>query len=109
CDRSTYSAAIVADLAGVRQYVQQFDGGAAGVSATDAKLLWRKAALRVTMGNVHTAIAAPGTPAGDLVFCSCGWGAGEALLKVTRDAATGTFAAAEAFRGNKALFDSWFG
>jgi outer membrane protein assembly factor BamB len=36
-----YASAVVADVGGVKQYVQLLSGGVVGVSARDGKLLWR--------------------------------------------------------------------
>ena len=40
-DEAGYSSPIVAEVDGIRQYIQQSGKGAAGVSAKDGKLLWR--------------------------------------------------------------------
>ena len=40
-DESGYSTPIVAEIYGVRQYIQQASNGVAGVSAEDGKLLWK--------------------------------------------------------------------
>lgn len=103
-ERATYGGIVAAEIAGVRQYVHQFDLGAVGVS-TDGRELWRYTGTHTlrNMGNVHTAIVR-----GDSVFCSVGWGQGCALLKLTCDG--GTFSAAERYREEpgKAL-DPWMG
>jgi outer membrane protein assembly factor BamB len=64
--RGTYSAAVAAEIAGVRQYVQQLEHGVVGVSA-DGRLLWEYPNFGASMGNVHTALVR-----GDEVFVSCG-------------------------------------
>jgi len=40
-DNAGYSSPIIADVNGIRQYIQQSNKGVAGVSAKDGKLLWR--------------------------------------------------------------------
>jgi outer membrane protein assembly factor BamB len=40
-DPCGYSSAIVAEVGGIRQYIQQASKGVAGISAKDGKLLWR--------------------------------------------------------------------
>ena len=98
--RSTYGAAVVATIAGVRQYVHQLDQTAAGISA-GGKLLWQHP-LPARMGNVHTALVR-----GDEVFLSVGWGGGDALVKLTRDGEK--FSVGERHRGNPKAFDPWLG
>ena len=40
-DDSGYSSAIIAEVGGIRQYIQQAGRGVAGISAKDGKLLWK--------------------------------------------------------------------
>ena len=40
-DNSGYSSAIIAEVGGIRQYIQQSAKGVAGISAKDGKLLWK--------------------------------------------------------------------
>jgi len=40
-DQAGYSSPIIADVGGLRQYIQQSAKGVAGISARDGKLLWR--------------------------------------------------------------------
>jgi outer membrane protein assembly factor BamB len=78
-DRAGYSSLVVAHFGGVRQYVQMTGQSVAGVAASDGKLLWRFARTSRT--------AAIPTPVvfGDHVYVTSGYGAGCALLKVSRD------------------------
>lgn len=101
--RSTYSTVIVAEICGVRQYIQQFDAGAAGIS-TEGVLLWESHATPAKLGNVHTAIVS-----GDTIFCSAGWGGGDALIKLTRN--RDKFTADELYHnaGSSPRFDPWLG
>lgn len=39
-DEATYSSPLVADIGGVRQYIEMTNAGVAGVAAKDGKLLW---------------------------------------------------------------------
>ena len=100
---ATYSAVVVAEIAGVRQYVQQFDFGVAGIRARDGRVLWQYGGIAPGgMGNVHTAI-----PRGDEVFCSSGWGKGGALIALRRDGER--FTVEERHRDNLSAFDPWLG
>jgi outer membrane protein assembly factor BamB len=99
--RGTYSAAVVAEIAGTRQYVQQLETGVVGVS-TDGRLLWTYPNFGGSLGNVHTALVR-----GDEVFVSCGWNVGAALLKVAKDG--DRFAVAEVWRSKEPKFDAWIG
>ena len=74
-----YSSAVVAEVGGVRHYVQLFNGGLVGVS-TDGKVLWTHEKLGNNTANVPTPVVA-----GDLVFSSIGYGRGAALVKLTAD------------------------
>jgi len=40
-DESGYSSAIIAEVGGIRQYIQQASKGVAGISAQDGRLLWK--------------------------------------------------------------------
>jgi hypothetical protein len=100
-DRSTYSAVIVAEIGGVRQYVNQLEKGVVGVAATDGKLLWRYDRIGARGGNVHTAVVK-----GDKVFCSCGWGSGCALIQLIPEKQE--FKVQEIY-AVKHPFDSWLG
>jgi outer membrane protein assembly factor BamB len=100
-DRATHGPVVVSEAAGVRQYVHQLDRGVIGVSAADGKLLWRYQGIVSASGNVHTPLVKD-----DLLFCSGGWGAGCALIKLVRGG--GEFKVEELYRANRP-FDSWLG
>ena len=72
-----YSSAIVAEVGGVRQYVQFLAGGVVGVSAKDGKLLWHFDDIG---GNANCA-----TPifADDSVFVSASYGSGCGRAKLS--------------------------
>ncbi len=73
-----YSSPVVAEVGGVRQYVQLVAAGVIGVSAKDGKLLWKYDKLGNNTANIPTP-----TVLGDHVFCAAGYGKGAALLKLT--------------------------
>ncbi len=78
-DKAGYASLMVANFGGVRQYVQMTGESVAGVAAQDGKLLWRFAR--------RSNVAAIPTPVvfGDHVYVTSGYGAGCALLKVSKD------------------------
>jgi len=72
-----YSSPVVAEIGGLRQYVQLVDAGVIGVSAKDGRLLWLYDKLEHNTANIPTP-----TILGDSVFCAAGYGKGAALLKL---------------------------
>jgi outer membrane protein assembly factor BamB len=74
-----YSSIVIAEVGGIRQYVTLLgqSAGVVGVSAKDGKLLWRYNRVANGTANIPTPIVR-----GDLIFCSTGYGAGAALLKL---------------------------
>jgi outer membrane protein assembly factor BamB len=77
-DAAGYASAVVAEVGGVRQYVQLLEKGIVGVAAKDGKFLWRYDKIANGTANIPTPIVR-----GDLVFCSTGYNTGAALLKLT--------------------------
>jgi len=78
-DEAGYSSVVIANVGGVKHYVQLFNGGLVGVS-TDGKLLWTHEKLGLNTANVPTPIIM-----GDFVFSSIGYGRGAALMKLKAD------------------------
>ncbi len=76
-DTAGYSSMVVAEIGGVRQYVQLMAGGVYGIAAADGRFLWKYDRFAGNTANVPTPIVR-----GDLVFCSAGYGKGGALLKI---------------------------
>jgi outer membrane protein assembly factor BamB len=75
-----YAAPIVAEVDGVRQYIQMTDLGVAGVAANDGRLLWnylRKPAYPDVV--IPTPICRD-----HFIYTTAGWGAGCDLVAVTR-------------------------
>jgi len=74
-----YSSVVISNGGGVKQYVQMTGKGAVGVRAKDGKLLWN-------YNKVANGVAVIPTPLidGDNVFVSSGYGAGAALLKLSK-------------------------
>jgi outer membrane protein assembly factor BamB len=74
-----YSSVVVAEVGGVKQYVQLFNGGVVGV-ATDGRLLWKYEKLGNNTANIPTPIVLK-----DQVLAVAGYGKGGALLKLKAD------------------------
>ncbi len=70
-----HSSAVIAEVNGVRAYVQMTASGALGVRAKDGKLLWTYP-IPPTTAVIPTPIVR-----GDLVFIDAGYGKGGALLR----------------------------
>jgi outer membrane protein assembly factor BamB len=79
---SGYASIVVADVAGIRQYIQLLgqSGGVVGVSAQDGKLLWRYNRVANGTANIPTPIIHE-----NYVFSATGYGKGSALLKLEPD------------------------
>lgn len=78
-DNAGYSSIVVAELSGVRQYVQQTMKGIAGISPEDGKLLWYFANPDYRTAVVPTPLLYNGE-----VYAVAGYGAGASLLKFER-------------------------
>jgi outer membrane protein assembly factor BamB len=78
-DEAAYSSIVVAEIGGVRQYVQQTMNGIVAVSPSDGKLLWRFPRKEYRTAVIPTPVIHEG-----LVYAVAGYGAGAALLKVDR-------------------------
>jgi outer membrane protein assembly factor BamB len=71
-----YSSPIVAEIGGVRQYIQLTDASVAGIAAADGRMLWR-AARRGAVAVIPTPIYHNGC-----VYVSSGYGIGCNLFKI---------------------------
>jgi len=76
-DGAGYSAVVVSNAAGVKQYVQLTGRGLVGVRASDGKYLWGYNRVANRVANVATPIVH-----GDLVFASTGYQTGSALVRL---------------------------
>ncbi|HET6573353.1 MAG TPA: PQQ-binding-like beta-propeller repeat protein [Fimbriiglobus sp.] len=85
-DPANYSSVVIAEVGGVRQYVQQTAKSAVGVRANDGKLLWKEDQLRRRTAVIPTPVVVKG----DHVFFTSGYGAGCELIKLEPDGAGGT-------------------
>jgi outer membrane protein assembly factor BamB len=90
-DGAGYSSAVVADICGVRQYVQMVGRGVIGVDAATGRFLWGYNRIANNVAN----ITAPAVR-GDYVFASTAYNTGSVLLKIGRDG--------ESFRADEVYF-----
>jgi outer membrane protein assembly factor BamB len=79
-DGCGYSSAVVAEICGVRQYVQLVGRGVIGVEAATGRFLWGYNPVANTVANItHPMVR------GDYVFATTAYNTGSALLKISRD------------------------
>jgi outer membrane protein assembly factor BamB len=76
-DTAAYASAIVAEIGGVRQYIQLTDASVFGVAANDGKVLWR------APRSGQTAVIPTPVYADGYVYVTSGYGAGCNLFKIT--------------------------
>jgi len=79
-DEAGYSSPIVAEIDGIRQYIQQSAKGVAGVSAKDGKLLWK-----VEVEGYRTAVIPTPIYHDRMVYVTAGYNAGCNLVSLTRE------------------------
>src|SRR5262249_45880651 len=77
--RAGYSSAVIAEVGGIKQYVQSMDGGLVGVS-TDGKALWKYEKFSGNTANIPTPVVL-----NDEILTVVGYGKGGALLKLKSD------------------------
>lgn len=92
-DDAQYSSLIIAELGGIRQYVQVSEANVAGIAATDGKLLWK--APRKGKIVIDTPIYDNG-----LVYVTSAYSVGCNLFKVTPE--SGQFSAEQVY-ANKVM------
>jgi outer membrane protein assembly factor BamB len=78
-DGAGYSSIVISEGAGVKQYIQMTGRGVIGLRSRDGKFLWGYNDVANDTANIPTPIIS-----GEHVFCSTGYGAGAALLKMTK-------------------------
>ncbi len=80
-DAAGYSSVIVANIYGVRQYIQFMQRGIVSIDANTGRFLWRHNGAANGTANISTPIAQ-----GDLVFSASAYGKGGSLAKISREA-----------------------
>ncbi|MDB6041151.1 MAG: bamB 1 [Verrucomicrobiales bacterium] len=93
-DRAHYSSLILAEIGGVKQYIQLTADNVVGIAAKDGKLLW-KAARKGATAVIPTPIVHD-----NLVYVTSGYGIGCNLFKINRE---GNAFAAEEVYSNKLM------
>ena len=96
-DGAAYSSIVVAQVHGIRQYVQLVGRGMIGIAADDGRFLWNYNRVANGTANIPTPIVHK-----DMVFCSTGYGTGSALLRIVPDG-TGVKAEEVYFLDSKTL------
>lgn len=79
-DGAGYVAPILAEIAGVKQYVTVVGRAAIGVAAADGKLLWSNNKAINNVANITSPVVK-----GDHVFITSSYNTGSALLKISAD------------------------
>jgi len=79
-DGAGYSSAVVAEIEGVRQYVQVIGRGVVGVATEDGRFLWGYNGIANTIANITSPVVR-----GNHVFATTAYGTGSALLRITRE------------------------
>ncbi len=79
-DGAAYSSVVVAEVGGVRQYVQLLGRGVAGVEADTGRFLWGYNAIANEVANIPTPVVR-----GNYVFVTTAYQRGCALLEIVRD------------------------
>jgi outer membrane protein assembly factor BamB len=82
-DHAGYSSVVVAEVDGLRQYVQLLGQGVVGVDAKDGRFLWRYNRMANHVANIPTPIVRD-----NYVFCSTAYNGGSALLRLERNGDT---------------------
>jgi outer membrane protein assembly factor BamB len=79
-DPAAYSSIVVAEVGGLRQYIQMTADQVVGVAAADGRLLWRS-----NVAHNNTAVISTPIVHQDHVYVTTGYGAGCGLLKLSPD------------------------
>jgi outer membrane protein assembly factor BamB len=79
-DGAAYSSVVVAEIAGVRQYVQLLGRGVVGVDADSGRFLWGYNAIANEVANITAPVVR-----GNYVFVTTSYARGGALLEIVHD------------------------
>jgi len=79
-DEAGYSSPIVAEIDGVKQYIQQSAKGVAGVAAKDGKLLWR-----IEVEGYRVAVIPTPIYKDNIVYVTAGYNAGCNAIRLTKN------------------------
>jgi len=78
-DGAGYASMVVAEIHGVRQYIQVLGRGVVGVEAESGRYLWGYNRVANNIANIPSAVVR-----GNYVFATTGYNTGAALLKISR-------------------------
>ena len=101
-DGAGYCSAIVAEIDGIRQYIQVVGRGVVGVAADSGQFLWGYNRLASTVANITCPLSR-----GNEVFIANSYGTGSALLRLSRQGAG--FRAAEVYTLPPKVFENHHG
>lgn len=82
-DRASYASSAIAEVGGIRQYVQVTASGTVGVRADTGEFLWRENSAANATANCSSPLVA-----GNFVFSSSNYGTGGALVKLSASDST---------------------
>ncbi|MBL9125994.1 MAG: PQQ-like beta-propeller repeat protein, partial [Verrucomicrobiales bacterium] len=98
-DRMTHATPVVADLLGTRQVIFFTQSGLVAVAPADGRVLWRQEF------PFKTSTAASPIVAGDIVYCSAGYGVGAGAYRISKNGAE--FRSTELWRKPGKLQNHW--
>ena len=79
-DNASFSSAIIAEVGGIRQYIQQSNKGVGGVSAKDGKLLWK-----IDNSSYRTAVIPTPIFNDNMVYVTNGYNGGCMGIQLTKE------------------------
>ncbi len=97
----THATPVVATIHGVRQVIFFLQKGLVSVAAQDGKELWR------FPFKFSTSTAISPVVAGDIVYCSAGYGVGSGACKITKSGDTFTATELWKIRGDQPVANHW--
>ncbi len=100
-EKMTHATPVATTIHGVRQVIFFVQSGLLAVEPKSGKELWRYAF------NYSTSTAASPVVAGDIVYCSAGYGVGAGAAKIAKSGDQWTATEVYRMRGNKPLANHW--
>ena len=100
-EKMTHATPVAATIHGVRQVIFFVQSGLLAVEPKTGKELWRYAF------NYSTSTAASPVVAGDIVYCSAGYGVGAGAAQIAKNGDQWTATELYRMRGNKPLANHW--
>ncbi len=100
-EKMTHATSVAATILGQRQIIFFLQSGLLSVEPKTGKELWRYAF------NYSTSTASSPVVAGDIVYCSAGYGIGAGAAKIAKNGDQWTATEIYRLRGNKPLANHW--